>query len=289
MEFKENDHDTRSQNRLAFESSSCQLWAGEDALLSSPPHSVRLRLPLVLSFSSISSSSHQATCQHSGWRSKFSTVGRRQVWPSPPTSRSWSCAGSWLTTSASTTRNTTAWRVSRHCVLFLTSFRRVVCSQSELICVKCFNSWSFFDHFIKILCLWHSGAHEWAQKTLRDHAKDERPYIYTREQLEKAKTHDKLWNAAQVQHLVCNTTDSSDSFLFVFMFVSYLLFVAYLHQYQMVTEGKMHGFLRMYWAKKILEWTSSPEEALSIALYLNDRYELDGQDPNGFVGENTID
>lgn len=53
----------------------------------------------------------------------------------------------------------------------------------------------------------------------------------------------------------------------------------------MVTEGKMHGFLRMYWAKKILEWTRSPEEALSIALYLNDRYELDGQDPNGFVGK----
>ncbi|XP_028449432.1 CPD photolyase isoform X1 [Perca flavescens] len=95
------------------------------------------------------------------------------------------------------------------------------------------------------------GAYEWAQKTLKDHAKDKRPYLYTREQLEKAKTHDKLWNAAQ---------------------------------YQMVTEGKMHGFLRMYWAKKILEWTSSPEEALSIALYLNDRYELDGQDPNGFVG-----
>lgn len=53
----------------------------------------------------------------------------------------------------------------------------------------------------------------------------------------------------------------------------------------MVSEGKMHGFLRMYWAKKILEWTSSPEEALSSCLYLNDRYELDGQDPNGFVGE----
>lgn len=49
----------------------------------------------------------------------------------------------------------------------------------------------------------------------------------------------------------------------------------------------MHGFLRMYWAKKILEWTSSPEEALSIALYLNDRYELDGQDPNGFVGKDA--
>ncbi|KAM6920035.1 LOW QUALITY PROTEIN: CPD photolyase [Lycodopsis pacificus] len=90
------------------------------------------------------------------------------------------------------------------------------------------------------------GAYEWAQMSgLR------RPYVYTREQLEKSKTHDKLWNGAQ---------------------------------YQMVTEGKMHGFLRMYWAKKILEWTSSPEEALSIALYLNDRYELDAQDPNGFVG-----
>uniref|UniRef100_A0A3Q3QA39 Deoxyribodipyrimidine photo-lyase n=1 Tax=Monopterus albus TaxID=43700 RepID=A0A3Q3QA39_MONAL len=95
------------------------------------------------------------------------------------------------------------------------------------------------------------GAYEWAQKTLRDHAKDKRPYLYTRQQLENAKTYDKLWNAAQCQ---------------------------------MVTEGKMHGYLRMYWAKKILEWTSSPEDALSIALYLNDRYELDGQDPNGFVG-----
>ncbi|CAL1579928.1 unnamed protein product [Knipowitschia caucasica] len=95
------------------------------------------------------------------------------------------------------------------------------------------------------------GAYEWAQKTLKDHAKDKRPYVYTREQLEKAKTHDNLWNGAQ---------------------------------FQMVSEGKMHGFLRMYWAKKILEWTSSPEEALSIALYLNDRYSLDGQDPNGFVG-----
>lgn len=52
----------------------------------------------------------------------------------------------------------------------------------------------------------------------------------------------------------------------------------------MVREGKMHGFLRMYWAKKILEWTESPEEALRIALYLNDKYELDGRDPNGYVG-----
>ena len=50
------------------------------------------------------------------------------------------------------------------------------------------------------------------------------------------------------------------------------------------SRGKMHGYLRMYWAKKILEWTPSPEEALEIAIYLNDRYELDGRDPNGYVG-----
>lgn len=56
-------------------------------------------------------------------------------------------------------------------------------------------------------------------------------------------------------------------------------------QLQMVQEGKMHGFLRMYWAKKILEWTCSPEEALQFAIYLNDRYELDGRDPNGYVGK----
>ena len=53
----------------------------------------------------------------------------------------------------------------------------------------------------------------------------------------------------------------------------------------MVTEGKMHGFLRMYWAKKILEWTESPEKALEDAIYLNDKYELDGRDPNGYVGK----
>ena len=53
----------------------------------------------------------------------------------------------------------------------------------------------------------------------------------------------------------------------------------------MMREGKMHGFLRMYWAKKILEWTPSPEEALKEAIYLNDKYNLDGRDPNGYVGK----
>jgi len=97
----------------------------------------------------------------------------------------------------------------------------------------------------------YAGLPEWAQKTLSAHRNDPRPYVYTRQELEAAATHDDLWNAAQTQ---------------------------------MVAEGKMHGYMRMYWAKKILEWTQSPEQALSIALLLNDRYELDGRDPNGYVG-----
>jgi len=92
---------------------------------------------------------------------------------------------------------------------------------------------------------------EWAKKTLDDHRTDRRPYLYSLRELEMGHTHDELWNAAQAQ---------------------------------MARAGKMHGYLRMYWAKKILEWTASPEEAMSAAVYLNDRYELDGRDPNGYTG-----
>lgn len=95
------------------------------------------------------------------------------------------------------------------------------------------------------------GAADWARKTLKDHSKDKREYLYTRQELEEGRTHDDLWNAAQLQ---------------------------------LVKEGKLHGFLRMYWAKKVLEWTESPEVALQEAQRLNDRYALDGNDPNGFVG-----
>ncbi|PIN03214.1 Deoxyribodipyrimidine photolyase/cryptochrome [Handroanthus impetiginosus] len=95
------------------------------------------------------------------------------------------------------------------------------------------------------------GAWEWARKTLMDHASDKRQHIYTREQLENAQTADPLWNASQLE---------------------------------MVHYGKMHGFMRMYWAKKILEWTNGPEEALAISIYLNDKYSIDGRDPNGYVG-----
>ena len=95
------------------------------------------------------------------------------------------------------------------------------------------------------------GFPDWAKRTLNEHRSDRRDYIYSLEQFEKAQTHDDLWNAAQKE---------------------------------MVHTGKMHGYMRMYWAKKILEWTESPEKALEIDIYLNDRYELDGRDPNGYVG-----
>ena len=95
------------------------------------------------------------------------------------------------------------------------------------------------------------GFPNWAKETLREHQKDRREYIYTLKEMEAAQTHDDLWNAAQME---------------------------------MVHKGKMHGYLRMYWAKKILEWTQSPQDALQVAIYLNDRYELDGRDPNGYTG-----
>ena len=95
------------------------------------------------------------------------------------------------------------------------------------------------------------GLPAWARRTLDEHRDDPRPHLYDPGRLEAAATHDPLWNAAQRQ---------------------------------LVARGKMHGWLRMYWAKKILEWTGSPEEAIREALRLNDRYSLDGRDPNGCVG-----
>ena len=95
------------------------------------------------------------------------------------------------------------------------------------------------------------GFHAWAKETLNKHRKDNRDFIYSFEDFENANTHEDLWNAAQKELLI---------------------------------TGKMHGYMRMYWAKKILEWSKSPEEALQIAINLNDKYELDGRDPNGYAG-----
>ncbi|TWT34200.1 deoxyribodipyrimidine photolyase [Blastopirellula retiformator] len=92
---------------------------------------------------------------------------------------------------------------------------------------------------------------DWAQKTLADHANDKRPHLYNLEQLAKGKTYDELWNAAQTQ---------------------------------LVVEGRMHNYLRMLWAKKILEWSPTPREALDVLIKLNNKYTVDGRNPNSYSG-----
>jgi deoxyribodipyrimidine photo-lyase len=96
-----------------------------------------------------------------------------------------------------------------------------------------------------------AGAAPWARRTLAAHGRDARDYVYSYAQLERAETHDDAWNAAQRQ---------------------------------MTRTGKMHGYMRMYWAKKILEWSPSADSAIETAVRLNDFYEIDGADPNGYVG-----
>jgi deoxyribodipyrimidine photo-lyase len=96
-----------------------------------------------------------------------------------------------------------------------------------------------------------SGLPSWSQRTLEEHRHDARPAEYPLDVFEEARTDDPLWNAAQRE---------------------------------MVRSGRMHGYMRMYWAKKMLEWSRTPEQAVEWAIYLNDRYELDGRDPNGYAG-----
>lgn len=96
-----------------------------------------------------------------------------------------------------------------------------------------------------------SGVPLWAKMSLENHKYDIRSYIYSLDKLESAKTHDKLWNSTQIQ---------------------------------LMKDGIIHGYLRMYWAKKFLEWTTSPDEALKIAIYLNDKYAYDSPSANGYVG-----
>ncbi len=95
------------------------------------------------------------------------------------------------------------------------------------------------------------GALPWAKETLLKHTEDKRKVIYSFEEFEEANTKDPLWNAGQNE---------------------------------LLKKGKMHGYVRMYWAKKILEWTKTPQEAIKIAIHLNDKYSLDGNDPNGYLG-----
>jgi deoxyribodipyrimidine photo-lyase len=92
---------------------------------------------------------------------------------------------------------------------------------------------------------------DWARGTLEKHGKDRRPVLYTRAQLEGAKTHDPIWNAAQRQ---------------------------------LLAEGRMHNYLRMLWGKKVLEWSKTPQEAIDTLIELNNKYALDGRNPNSYSG-----
>lgn len=95
------------------------------------------------------------------------------------------------------------------------------------------------------------GAPNWAVASLSEHKNDLRTYIYNLNEFESGKTHDNTWNEMQIG---------------------------------LIKTGRIHGYLRMYWGKKILEWSRTPDEALKTAIYLNDAYALDGNDPNGYVG-----
>ena len=97
----------------------------------------------------------------------------------------------------------------------------------------------------------YEGVPEWARRTLATHATDHRSFVYTLEQFERCATHDALWNAAQRE---------------------------------LVVSGKQHNYLRMYWAKKMLEWSADPREAWCWAIHLNNKYSLDGRDPSSYTG-----
>ena len=97
----------------------------------------------------------------------------------------------------------------------------------------------------------YSSLPEWALKTLAEHASDKREYLYNLDELTYSQTHDEIWNAAQNQ---------------------------------LRLEGTMQNYLRMLWGKKILEWTPNPQLALSYMINLNDRFSLDGRDPNSYSG-----
>lgn len=97
----------------------------------------------------------------------------------------------------------------------------------------------------------YEGLPSWAKRTLEEHVKDKRARIYSLRELEEALTEDPYWNSAQRELLL---------------------------------TGKVHNYIRMYWCKRLLEWTYHPKEAFDIACYLNDKYALDGRDPNGYAG-----
>ncbi len=108
-----------------------------------------------------------------------------------------------------------------------------------------------FVYYNKLYDSYPGALPDWAKESLEIHADDPRDYIYSKSDFENAKTHDYYWNAAQLEHIY---------------------------------TGKIHNYMRMYWGKKILEWSPDPESAFNLALYLNNKYSLDGRDPNSYAG-----
>jgi deoxyribodipyrimidine photo-lyase len=121
------------------------------------------------------------------------------------------------------------------------------------------------------------GAADWARDSLELHASDEREYLYTWKELERGETHDDLWNAGQMQLV-------REGGLHGFVSTWFVIASLWYHR-ELIQNSYAHSLkMRMYWAKKILEWTPSPSYALATAQYFNDRFAYDGNDPNGFVG-----
>lgn len=108
-----------------------------------------------------------------------------------------------------------------------------------------------FVNYNKGYNLWGKMTYSWAHETMKVHEKDKREYIYTKKDLENYKTHDLYWNFAQKT---------------------------------IVSTGFLHGYLRMYWCKKIIEWSKTPKEAYTISKYLNNKYFYDGDTPNSYAG-----
>lgn len=122
---------------------------------------------------------------------------------------------------------------------------------------------AFLDQFVTWrelgynMCHWredydrYESLPDWARQTLEKHARDKRPHLYSLEELAEGRTADRLWNAAQTQ---------------------------------LVRDGRLHNYMRMLWGKRILEWTPSPRDALEVLIELNNRYAVDGRDPNSYSG-----
>ena len=108
-----------------------------------------------------------------------------------------------------------------------------------------------FVYYNKNYDTYENSVPNWAKESLFLHKTDKHQYLYSLKQLEKADTHDEYWNAAQTE---------------------------------LLSQGKMHSYMRMYWCKKIIEWSPSPEQAFKYSIYLNNKYSLDGRDPNSFAG-----